>query len=142
MRMMSTPSSWNLSLTRKTSRLARPGTLTRTALLGSRGWPLWWSSPLIPSRFPSVSLPSSPSQNASTAQRPPKLTAIPSAPTFINLHTPLPDAPRNTPPAYTVRFIILTRLTDVRTQPAQRSVPLNPSPATAAPPQPPLPQMC
>jgi len=63
------------------------------------------------------------------------LTATPNAPTAIDSDTLLPYAPRNTPPAPIVRFIILVRLTDGRTLPAPRVV--TPRPCLTAAPLPP-----
>jgi len=60
---------------------------------------------------------------------------------MIDSDTPLPDAPRNTPPAHTVRFIILDRLTDAKTPSAPRAATPRPSPAAAPPPLPTLPTL-
>jgi len=48
----------------------------------------------------------------------------------------MPDAPRNTPPAPFVRFIILAQPTGVKTPHAPRAATLRPFPAAALPPPP------
>ena len=125
----------NPSTMQKRSRLAQPGTLTRAELLGSQSRPLWWSSPLTPTTFPSSSQPSSSSQNGSRSRKRRKPTITPNAPTAIDFDTPMPDAPRSTPPVSTVRFIILVQLIDARSPPAQKEATPGPS-RTAAPPPP------
>ena len=132
-------SSRNPSTTRRRSPLARPGTLTRIKLPGSPTRPVRGLSPSTPTRFPSFSRPSSYSQTTQSRKRP-KLTNIPNAPSTTNLETPLPDAPRNPPPALTVRCIILARRIDVKTPLAPRAVIPRPSPA-AAPSSPQLPKL-
>jgi len=132
----SSTSSRNPSTMQRRSRLGWPGTLTRAELLGSQSRPLRRSSPLTPMMFPSSSLPSSSSQNDSRLRKRRKLTATPNAPTAADSDTPMPDAPRSTPPAPTVRFIILVQLTDARTPPAQREATTGSSQTAVPPPLP------
>ena len=108
-------SSRTSSTTQRRARLARPGTLTRTEQLGFPSRPLRWLSPLTPTTFPSSPQPSSASRGLSKSRRLGKRTATPSAPTVTDSDTPMPDAPRSTPPAPFVRFIILAQPRDVRT---------------------------
>jgi len=116
--------------------LARPGTLTRTKLLGYPSRPLRWFSPLTPMRFPSLPQPSSSSRGVSKSRGQQRLTATPNALTATDSDTPMPDAPRNTPPAPTALFIILVPPTDARTPPAPRAATPRPSLAAALPPPP------
>jgi len=85
--------------------------------------------------FPSSSQACSSSQSDSRSRKRRKLTTTPNALTAIDSDTPLPDAPRSTPPAPTVLFIILARLTDAKTPHAPRAATPRPSSA-AAPPHP------
>jgi len=65
----SLPSLRTPSTTPRRSRLARPGTLTRTELLGYPSRPLRWLSPLTLTTFPSISPPSSFSQSGSRSTK-------------------------------------------------------------------------
>jgi len=109
-------------------------TLTRTELLGFPSRPLRWLSLLTPMAFPSSSQPSSSSQNDSRSRKRRKLTATPNASIAIDSDMPMPDAPRSSPPAPTVLFIILARPTDDRTPHAPKVATPKPSPAAAPPP--------
>jgi len=114
--------------------LARPGTLTRTELLGYPSRPLRWLSALTPKTFSSSSPPSSFSQNGSRSRKRPRLTDTPSASTVTASDTPMPDAPRNTQLAPIAHFIILAQLTAARTPPAPKAATPNPFLAAALPP--------
>jgi len=115
------PSSGNPSPMTKRSRLALPGTLTRTEVLAHHNRPIRWFSQLTPITYPSFSQPSSSFQSASRSRKRHRLTTTPNAPTAIDLDVPLPDAPRNTPSAPTLGFMILVWLTDARTPPAPKA---------------------
>jgi len=65
----SSPCSKTPSTTPKQSRSVRPGTLTKTELLGYPSRPLRWLSPLTQTTFPSSSQPSSCSQSGSRSKK-------------------------------------------------------------------------
>jgi len=132
----SLPSSRTASTTPRRSRLARPGTLTRTELLGYPSRPLRWLSPLTPTTIPSSSPPSSSSQSGSWSRKRLRLTDTPNASTVTALHTPMLDAPRNTQLAPIAHFIILSQLTAARTPPAPKGATPNLFPAAVPPPLP------
>jgi len=117
----SLPSSRTPSTTLRQSRSARPGTLTRTELLGCPSRPLRWSSPLTPTTFPSSSPPSSSSQSGSKSRKRRKLTATPNASIAIASDTPIPDAPKSTQLLPIAHYTILAQLTAVKTPPAPRA---------------------
>jgi len=116
--------------------LARPGTLTKTELVGYPSRPLQWLSPLTPTTFPSSSPPSSSSQNGSKSRKRPKLTATPNASTATVSDTPIPNAPRNTQLVPIAHFTILAQRTDAKTPPAPRAATPKPFQAAALPPLP------
>jgi len=113
----SLPSLKIASTTPRRSRLARPGTLTRTELLGLRSRPLRWLSPSTPSTFPSSSPPSASSQSGSKSRKRRKITATPNALTATVSDTPTPDAPRNTQLVPIAHYTILAQRTIARTPP-------------------------
>jgi len=129
-------SSRSPSPTQRQSRWARPGTLTRTELLGFPSRPLWWLAPLTPTTFPSLPQPSSSSRGVSKSKRLHRPTATRNAPTATDSDTPMPDAPRSTPPAPIGRFIILAQPTGDKTPHAPKAATLKPFPAAALPPPP------
>jgi len=116
--------------------LARPGTLTRTELLGSPSRPLRWLSPLTPTTFPSSSPPSSSFQNGSRSRNRRRVTATPNATTATVSDPPMPDAPRSTQLASIAHFIILPQLTAARTPPSPKALTPKLYPAAAPPPLP------
>jgi len=132
----SSPSSKTQSTTPRRSRVARPGTLTRTELLGYPSRPLRWLSPSTPTTFPASSPPSSSSQSGSKSRKRRKLTATPNASTATVLDTPIPDAPRNTQLVPIAHYTIFAQRTAVKTPPALRAEIPKPFQAAAPPPLP------
>ena len=130
------PSSQTPSITPRGTRLARPGTLTRTELLGYPRRPLRWLSPLTPTTFPSSSPLSSSSQRGSRSRKRRKLTATPNALTATGSDTPIPDAPRSTQLVPIAHYTILAQRTAVKTPPAPKAETSRPFLAPAPPPLP------
>jgi len=133
---ISLPSSKTPSTTPRRARLARPGTLTRTELLGSPSRQLRWSSPLTPTTFPSSSPPCSSFQSGSKSRKRRRLTATPNALTATVSDTPTPDAPRSTQLGPIAHYTILAQHTATRTPPALRAETPRPFQAAAPPPLP------
>jgi len=95
-----------------------------------------WLSPLTPTTFPSSLPRSSSSRGVSKSRRLCRPTATLNPPTATDSDTPMPDAPRNTPPAPTVRFTTIVRPIGARTPHAPKAATLRPFPAAAPPPHP------
>ena len=106
------------SRTTKRSRFSQPGTLTLAEILGQPSRPLRWLSPLTQTTFPPSPQASSSSLRSARSNPPSQPTSPPSARIAGDTDTPISDAPPLTPPARSVRFIILARLTDARIPPA------------------------